>query len=820
MRALWLDLVRAHQRSFREDWTGEQRGRLWRLLLYADRFLTGYPFGNMRIEDLLAAHQARAAGPDDILAHLMVIDHEHPDSMFGQMCRDLHRLSGRTPDPLFKDYPYLAELVDRCRRRIVEVELLRGESPTPATPLALHLRYIGGADVLIRVLQGLGGEKIGRGSPYGDVSKARVFTHLIEATAPLLTDSPEDFTGRARAAGIASSQLLQVAMLAPQWAGHVERAVGWEGLAEAVWWIHGHVRQAPYGVEDDMQTLWASQISCRTPVSRQDLSDGAVDVAWFHRAYGQLGESRWQQMDALMSLACDGNTHTRARLYADALRGRLDRAALFERVRKKRHQDSVRAVGLLPLAAGEEGRKDLLDRYNLLQEFRRASRKFGTQRQVSEKRAVEIAMQNLARAAGFPDPLRLEWAMEIEALADLAAGPVKVADAQAEASLSIDEQGQPQITFAKAGRPLKSVPAGLKSSDQFKAMQERKSQLKRQSSRTRASLENSMCRGDVFTGRELQGLCRHPVLAPMLGRLVIVGEGILGYPIDGGRGLQGHAARIEPVRADERLRIAHPLDLLATDEWHLWQRDCFSRERVQPFKQVFRELYVLTEGEKEDGGRISRRYAGQQVEPRKGAALLGGRQWLIHHDVGVQRTFHEEGITACLTSEDEWLGFLGSGSIALGGVHFNRRDEWEPLLLEKVPPRIFSEVMRDLDLVVSVAHASGVDPEASSSTKQMRAALVQETCHLLQLPNVRIQASHVLIDGQLGHYNVHLGSGVVHRQPGGMLFIVPVHSQHRGRLFLPFADDDPKAAEVLSKVILLAKDQDIKDPTILEQIRG
>jgi hypothetical protein len=90
----------------------------------------------------------------------------------------------------------------------------------------------------------------------------------------------------------------------------------------------------------------------------------------------------------------------------------------------------------------------------------------------------------------------------------------------------------------------------------------------------------------------------------------------------------------------------------------------------------------------------------------------------------------------------------------------------------------------------------------------------------LQLPNVRIQASHVLVDGPLGHYNVHLGSGVVHRQPGGMLFIVPVHSQHRGRLFLPFADDDPKAAEVLSKVILLAKDQDIKDPTILEQIRG
>jgi hypothetical protein len=56
--------------------------------------------------------------------------------------------------------------------------------------------------------------------------------------------------------------------------------------------------------------------------------------------------------------------------------------------------------------------------------------------------------------------------------------------------------------------------------------------------------------------------------------------------------------------------------------------------------------------------------------------------------------------------------------------------------------------------------------------------------------------------------------------PGESLFIVPVHSQHRGRLFLPFADDDPRTAEVISKTLLLARDKDIKDPNILDQIRG
>ena len=126
--------------------------------------------------------------------------------------------------------------------------------------------------------------------------------------------------------------------------------------------------------------------------------------------------------------------------------------------------------------------------------------------------------------------------------------------------------------------------------------------------------------------------------------------------------------------------------------------------------------------------------------------------------------------------------------------------------------------MRDLDLVVSVAHAGGVDPEASASTVESRAALVQETCTLLHITNVRVENHHALVDGKLGNYTIHLGSGTVHKQPGGAICIIPVHSQHRGRLFLPFVDNDPKTAEVVSKVLLLAKDQEIKDPTIIEQI--
>ena len=105
-------------------------------------------------------------------------------------------------------------------------------------------------------------------------------------------------------------------------------------------------------------------------------------------------------------------------------------------------------------------------------------------------------------------------------------------------------------------------------------------------------------------------------------------------------------------------------------------------------------------------------------------------------------------------------------------MQFTRRGEWKPLELSQVSPLVFSEVMRDLDLVVSVAHQGGVDPEATASTVEMRSALIRETCRLLQITNVKLENSHALIAGHLGSYSVHLGSAGVHRQPGGYLCIL------------------------------------------------
>jgi hypothetical protein len=120
--------------------------------------------------------------------------------------------------------------------------------------------------------------------------------------------------------------------------------------------------------------------------------------------------------------------------------------------------------------------------------------------------------------------------------------------------------------------------------------------------------------------------------------------------------------------------------------------------------------------------------------------------------------------------------------------------------------------------VVSVAHVGEVDPEASQSSIELRTALVRETLRLFKITNVELKGNHALIEGKKGNYSVHLGSAVVHKLPGIYLSILPVHSQHRGRMFLPFLDEDPKTAELMSKILLLAKDNEIQDPTILRQL--
>lgn len=812
--AACLQIARVYRAMVETDWSDDHHKRLWGLLRWMDEPIAGVPRCRSQLDELLKAYSLGVANEADLYDQLLG-PRESRGYYGGQWdFQELQLLSSRKLHPLLAEYPALTQAFERCRQRVLEVELRRGDMPTAATHAASALRSVPGADWFIRILQALSKDGIAR-DRYGD-SRSASLSRLLRATFPFDSDTQETFTAQIKMANIPDRLLVEAAVYAPQWASLIESVLDWPGLNEAVWWLHAHTKDTHWFMDNDIRAAWTAEVSDRTPLSAQDLLEGAVDVTWFWRAYNTLGAARWKTVYDAAKYSSGGIGHSRAKLFADAMLGRLDYAAVVKRITDKRHQDSVRALGLLLLP--DDWRENaILERYRATQEFLRTSKKFGAQRRENEKLAVQIGLENLARTAGYPDPARLQWAMETREVADLREGSISACHEDVTLTLLINEIGKPQLDITRAGKRLKAVPARFKKEPAFLALRERKNEIDKQYSRMRMSLETAMCRADSFTGKEIAELLEHPVLKPMLEQLIFVGDGLIGYPVEGGSALLRHDGSMVTITPETALRIAHPYDLFQSGDWHLWQRECFIAERIQPFKQVFRELYVLTEAERSDGA-ISRRYSGHQVRPNQAVALLNQRGWIARPEEGISKTFHRQNLSVHMHFLGGYFTPAEVEGLTLEGVLFTEPGRWQPMQLTDVPPVLFSEVMRDLDLVVSVAHRGGVDPESTASTVEMRSALVRETCALLKVNNVTLQGNHALIEGKLGSYSVHLGSAIVHRQPGGALCIVPVHAQHRGRIFLPFADDDPKTAEVISKVLLFARDSDIKDPSILEQL--
>jgi hypothetical protein len=706
---------------------------------------------------------------------------------------------------------YSAQLRDVAQKfvdKVVDIEVRRGDLPGPASGFASDVSGLIHLPQVVQILKT--GVALARSDSYyygSATTRSKSLTRLLACSRPWPDETAEVCAKAIEDLNAAAERLVELALLSPDWAAAIERAVGWDGLEDAVWWLHAHTKDDRWGVPEEIKNTWAGAISERTPLTAAQLENGACDPAWYRRFRHKLDDKRWKSLDKCAKFASSGTGHSRAQLYAKALSGAVTVEEIVENVRAKRNPNYVRALGLLPLRADADA--DVRERYAVLQEFLAGSRQFGSARRESEKLAHDIALDNLAATAGYPDALRLMWSLEAAEVQDLKDGGLTVTEGEVSARLAFDALGRPEISVEKAGKALKEIPAALKKLPQIKALTDRRTQLGKQLVRMRLALEQAMQRGDQFRADELQALLDHPGLRPLLRNLVFVGE-------SGSADFPGEGASIGNEAG--MLRIAHPYDLLQRGDWPQWQRRVFLEERVQPFKQVFRELYTLRDVER-DKDELTR-YAGHQVRPSKALAILQKRGWIARHEEGVSKTNHALGITARLTVE--FVGFSPADieGVPLEGLVFTKVKEYGAIPLKDIPPLFFSETVRDLDLVVGVASMVGVDPEASESTVEMRQNVVNQTAQLLHLDNVGFAPRHVVIQGKLAEYTVHLGSGIVHQRAKGELVIVAVRQPQRGRIFLPFVDDDPRTAEIVSKTILLARDEQIKDPTILSQIVG
>jgi hypothetical protein len=209
----------------------------------------------------------------------------------------------------------------------------------------------------------------------------------------------------------------------------------------------------------------------------------------------------------------------------------------------------------------------------------------------------------------------------------------------------------------------------------------------------------------------------------------------------------------------------------------------------------------------------------------------GGEQW---------RDFPEQGLRASF-----WMeladGAPGGGLIAdlasTDQVRFTRAGGHDPVPLEEIPPIVFSEAMRDVDLFVGVASIAadptwldgGVDRfnaywhehafgELSESAALRRELLAELLPGMKIADRLEIDGRYLRVRGRLHTYRIHLGSANILIEPHDRyLCIVPDRRPSTGRLFLPFEDD--RLSVILSKALLLADDDRITDPTIVQQLR-
>lgn len=723
--------------------------------------------------------------------------------------------NGTARDKEGKFYKTALMFYEAVINEIMETELSRGDTPTCFSKVIGSILRIDGLFWTVRLLLALGEDKLVRKMSIrflDNTDRTSCLCHLLRVCYPKEEDSADKLSQLLKGKAVTENRLIELSLYAPQWTEIVEEYLHYPGLKKGCYYFIAHM---DYYFDEE---TWAV-IARYTPLTKEELMEGAFDLQWFTESYEALGSQVFQKLYDGAKYISDGKQHARARKYADAALGRAEAEELEREIGKKRNKDLLMSYGLIPI----KNKADLLRRYEFIQNFSKESRQFGAQRRQSEKRAVDMALKNLAVNGGFDDTLRLTLYMEgrlasayEEYFAWEERGGVYL-------RLFIDETGQPSILLKKAEKPLKTLPAALKKDAYVCKLREIVKKLKEQYRRTIKIFEEAMEESSLFQWEEIVSLYTNPVTAPIIEKLVFGAELEKGGMVFGfikEKGLEKINGTLISLKPSSQVFTAHPFLLYKEGILPEYQEYIFKKNKErpwkQPFRQVFREIY--TKLPQEYFMEYTLMFAGNPVQQKKMAACLKDRRWIGDYRGGLQKIYYKENIAAVIDTRSGWFFSDSIQDLTIDRVEFYGRKTGKALKIMEVPEIIYSEIMRDVDLGVSIAHSGGVDPETTHSTIEMRRVIAEFNLTLFGLSNVKLEGSHALIQGEIGEYSIHLGSGTVHKIGGTQIQTVPVQRPKRGKLFLPFLDDDPKTAEIISKILLFARDKKIKDPYILQQL--
>ncbi|BDI28226.1 hypothetical protein CCAX7_002770 [Capsulimonas corticalis] len=463
---------------------------------------------------------------------------------------------------------------------------------------------------------------------------------------------------------------------------------------------------------------------------------------------------------------------------------------------------------------------------------------------------IETALAEAAARAGLPPEDLEELATPTFGLDESGRRREELGEHFAE--LAITPSGHAELIWTdKDGKTLKAPPAEVKKNhaETLKELKAAVTEMGKSLPALRDRLEGLLLTERSWTlGDWRERYANHPVMGAFARRLIWSFE-------EGGRTALGiwraetlvdeTGRPLGPLPENTIVRLWHPLG--STPETVLaWRRWLETNSVAQPFKQAHREIYLLTDAEIATAT-YSNRFAAHILRQHQFQALCRERGWRyqlqgIGFDGGNTPTLTRHGLRVEFwveVAEDQTLSESGiSLHVSTDQVRFYN-DRGDLLPLANVPPLLFSEIMRDVDLFVGVCsigndpnwqNGGGHDAYWSHFSFGDLTATAQTRRDVLSrlLPRLKIAAQCTLdgkflrVQGSLRTYKIHLGSGNILMEPNDQyLCIVP--DRHKDAktsadVFLPF-EGDHLLAIILSKAFLLASDDTIKDLTILSQVR-
>lgn len=585
------------------------------------------------------------------------------------------------------DFSRFIKVVEKVVARVLDIELVRGDSPTEVTSLSVRLQYVQGIDVLIRLAKAIGKGKFTRGLVYYSASsknKKEVISHLLRCSHPFPSDNASLLREQFEKSGLTEKQLIDVALYAPQWLPLVEEAIGWKGLTSVGYFLYAHIN-------DSCDEKTKAVIARYTPGDVADLQGGALDLRWLNEVYEMLGQKRFELVYAAARNIAPISAHTRFGRYIGAMCTVIPMGQLRQQIRYGYNQEDIIYYSLIPLGGKKE--HDLLERYRFLEECMRPIYEL---REDQNRRELYIALQNLACCSGYGDAIRLCWNMEAELFEELTPFFIPKEIDGIEVYMEIDKDVQPQVRWRKDGQMLNTPPASpgiIPYIDLFRELERKWKYLYMAS---KSVLERAMKDRTQFSPTELKKLEKHPAIWPLLKDLVFISGEAIGFFSDGV--LLSPTGQHVELSEESALRIAHPVDLQRAGVWQSYRQWLTERSVHQVFEQVFREVYAKEAGESEATHIL--RYVGKQVLSTKAIKVLAGQRWKADYRRGMLRLYAADHIIAYLSSEAAWYDIRECEWVTLGIVCFYNQKDGRPLNISEVPDLIFSETMRDVSMTI------------------------------------------------------------------------------------------------------------------------